>query len=84
MRFPAARSATRAAVSRFVKGSTAGPDADARTKFGSDLVAAAYDATGSELSEVRLAGVNVYDFTAGMLSWGAHVAAAGSPRGAAR
>jgi short subunit dehydrogenase-like uncharacterized protein len=78
MRIPGARSATRAAVSRFVKGSTGGPDADARTKSSSFVVAAAYDGTGNELSQARLAGVNVYDFTAGMLSWGAQRAAAGA------
>jgi short subunit dehydrogenase-like uncharacterized protein len=81
MRIPGARSATRAAVTRFVKGSTGGPDADARTKSGSYVVAAAYDGTGSELSEARLTGVNVYDFTAGMLSWGAQRAAAGALQG---
>jgi short subunit dehydrogenase-like uncharacterized protein len=78
MRIPGARSATRAAVTRFVKGSTGGPDADARKKSGSYVVAAAYDGTGNELSEARLTGVNVYDFTAGMLSWGAQRAAAGA------
>jgi short subunit dehydrogenase-like uncharacterized protein len=81
MRIPAGRSAVRAAVTRFVKGSTGGPDADARRKSGSYIVAAAHDGTGSELSEVRLAGVNVYDFTAGMLAWGAQRAAAGALQG---
>jgi short subunit dehydrogenase-like uncharacterized protein len=80
MRIPAARSATRAAVTRFVKGSTGGPDADTRAKSGSLVVAAAYDGAGSELSQARLAGVNVYDFTAGMLCWGARRAAAGALR----
>jgi hypothetical protein len=32
------------------------------------IVAEAYDATGGRLSEVRLTGVNVYDFTAGILA----------------
>jgi len=81
MRIPGARSAMRAAVIRFVKGSTGGPDADARTKSGSYVVAAACDVTGSEFSEARLTGVNVYDFTAGMLSWGAQHAAAGALQG---
>lgn len=76
MRIPAARSATRAAVNRFAKGSTGGPDQDTRAKSGSYVVAAAYDGTGNELSEASLTGVNVYDFTAGMLSWGAQRAAA--------
>jgi short subunit dehydrogenase-like uncharacterized protein len=81
MRRPRARRVTRAAVSRFVKGSTGGPDANARTKSSSYIVAEAHDATGSRLSEVRLTGVNVYDFTAGILAWGAHRAAAGALQG---
>lgn len=78
MRIPGARSATKTAMTRFVKGSTGGPDADTRAKSGSFVVAAAYDGTGSKLSQARLSGVNVYDFTAGMLSWGAQRAAAGA------
>jgi short subunit dehydrogenase-like uncharacterized protein len=81
MRIPAARSTTRAAVGRFVKGSTGGPDADARARSGTYVVAVAYDHTGAELSQVRLTGVNVYDFTAGILSWGADRAAAGALQG---
>ena len=81
MRIPAARSATRAAVTRFVKGSTGGPDADARRKSGSYIIAAAHDDTGRELSEVRLTGLNVYDFTADILAWGAQRAAAGALQG---
>jgi short subunit dehydrogenase-like uncharacterized protein len=81
MRMPRARRTTRAAVSRFVKGSTGGPDTNARTKSSSYIVAEAHDATGSRLSGVRLTGVNVYDFTAGILAWGAHRAAAGAVQG---
>jgi short subunit dehydrogenase-like uncharacterized protein len=81
MRIPGARSATRSAVTRFIKGSTGGPDAEARSRSGSYVVAAAYDVTGTKLAEVRLAGVNVYDFTAQMLSWGAQCAAAGGLQG---
>jgi short subunit dehydrogenase-like uncharacterized protein len=81
MRRPRPRRATRAAVSRFVKGSTGGPDANARTKSSSYIVAEAYDANGSRLSDVRLTGVNVYDFTAGILAWGAQRAAAGALQG---
>jgi short subunit dehydrogenase-like uncharacterized protein len=78
MRIPGARSATQAAVGRLVKGSTGGPDAEARARSGTYVAAVAYDRTGRELSQVRLTGVNVYDFTAGMLSWGADRAAAGA------
>jgi short subunit dehydrogenase-like uncharacterized protein len=77
MRVPRLRSATRSAVGRFLKGSTGGPDAEARSRSRSSIVAVAYDTAGHQLSEVRLAGVNVYDFTAGMLAWGAERAAAG-------
>jgi short subunit dehydrogenase-like uncharacterized protein len=81
MRIPAAQTAMRAAVNRLVKGSSGGPDADARKTSGSYLVAAAHDGSGNQLSEVRLSGVNAYDFTAGMLAWGAQAAAAGALSG---
>ena len=81
MRLPGARPASQAAITRFVKGSTGGPDAGTRAKSGSYVVAAAYDAAGRHLSEVRLTGVNPYDFTADMLAWGADRAAAGALRG---
>jgi hypothetical protein len=54
------------------------PTYDARAKSGVYVAAVAYDRTGRELSQVRHTGVNVYDFTAGMLSWGADRAAAGA------
>ena len=57
-------------TSRFVRGSTGGPDAQARSKSGSHVVGAAYDAGGNQLSEIHLTGVNGYDFTAEMLAWG--------------
>jgi short subunit dehydrogenase-like uncharacterized protein len=60
------------AANRFVKGSTGGPDAEERSKSGSHIVAASYDAGGHQLSEVHLTGVNGYDFTAEILAWGAH------------
>ena len=66
---------------RFVKGSTGGPDKEARARSGSHIVGAAYDAAGNQLSEVHLAGVNGYDFTAEMLAWGAARVAAGGLRG---
>jgi short subunit dehydrogenase-like uncharacterized protein len=78
MRLPRARSAARSAVSHLLKGSTGGPDADARSASRSYIVATAHDARGDWLSEVRLHGVNVYDFTAGMLAWGAERAAGGA------
>jgi short subunit dehydrogenase-like uncharacterized protein len=68
-------------VARTVKGSSGGPDAEARAQSGSLVVAEAADASGRVLARVQLSGVNGYDFTAGMLAWGAHAAAAGRLRG---
>jgi short subunit dehydrogenase-like uncharacterized protein len=70
-RVPGARTGMQAIAARFVKGSTGGPDAEARSRSGSYVVAEAYGAGGDLLSEVRLAGVNGYDFTARLLAWGA-------------
>ena len=66
---------------RFVKGSTGGPDAEARSKSSSHVVAIAYDAAGRELAEARLSGVNGYTFTGRMLAWGAQRAAEGALQG---
>jgi short subunit dehydrogenase-like uncharacterized protein len=63
--------------SRLAKGSTGGPDAQARARGGSHVVGAAYDAAGRQLSEVHLTGVDAYTFTGKMLAWGAERAAAG-------
>jgi short subunit dehydrogenase-like uncharacterized protein len=62
-------------------GSTGGPDAEARAKVGSLVVAEAFDARGTRLSAVRLKGVNPYDFTAAVLAWGAETAAGGGLQG---
>jgi short subunit dehydrogenase-like uncharacterized protein len=63
-------------------GSSGGPDAEARAKVGSLVVAEAFDARGTRLSAVRLKGVNPYDFTAAVLAWGAETAAGGGLQGA--
>jgi short subunit dehydrogenase-like uncharacterized protein len=77
-RVPGARNAINALIKPLApKGSTGGPDAEARAKVGSLIVAEAFDARGTQLSAVRLQGVNPYDFTAAMLAWGAQTAAAG-------
>jgi short subunit dehydrogenase-like uncharacterized protein len=81
-RVPGVRDVLGEVVARAVKGSTGGPDADARAGSSSLVVAEAADATGRILARVRLAGVNGYDFTAGMLAWGARAAAAGRIHGA--
>ncbi len=81
MKLPGARAATTALTGRLVKGSTGGPDAAARAKSSSHIVGVAYDAAGTQLSEVHIAGVNGYDFTGRILAWGAAVAASDGLRG---
>jgi short subunit dehydrogenase-like uncharacterized protein len=62
---------------RFVKGSTGGPDEEMRAKSGSYAIATVLDDADRELAEVRVEGGNAYDFTFGVLAWGASVAAKG-------
>lgn len=76
-RVPGVKRGLQALLARAIKGSTGGPDAAARAKSGSIVVAEARDAGGSVLASVRLEGVNGYDFTAGMLAWAAETMAAG-------
>jgi short subunit dehydrogenase-like uncharacterized protein len=71
----------KAAGGRFVKGSSGGPDAEARSKSGSHIVAIAYDGAGRELAEVHVSGVDGYTFTGRILAWGAHRAAEGGVQG---
>ena len=75
-RVPGAKGALAALVGRGAKGSTGGPDAARRARTGQLAVAQAFAADGTVLSEVRLEGANVYDFTAAILAWGAERAAA--------
>jgi short subunit dehydrogenase-like uncharacterized protein len=77
MKVPGVEKLWKSATERFVKGSTGGPDAAARAKSGSHIVAIAYDAAGRPLSEVHLKGVNGYTFTGRMLAWAAERAASG-------
>jgi short subunit dehydrogenase-like uncharacterized protein len=76
-KLPGAERLFGAVTDRVVKGSTGGPDATERARSGSHVVAVAYDATGKELSEVHLSGVDGYTFTGAILAWGAERAAAG-------
>jgi short subunit dehydrogenase-like uncharacterized protein len=78
---PGARGALEGVFGRVVKGSTGGPDAAARATNTSLVFAEAYDASGAQLAQVRLEGVNGYDLTAGFLAWGAITAAAGGLQG---
>jgi short subunit dehydrogenase-like uncharacterized protein len=56
---------------RFVKGSTGGPDAEARARSGSLVVAEAYAPNGALLARVEMKGPNGYTFTGDVLAWGA-------------
>ena len=76
-RLPGVTGAADGLLRRVVKGSTGGPDAQARARTRSLVIGAAYDAAGAKLGEARLLGVNPYDFTGPMLAWGAQRAAAG-------
>ncbi|MEA2402092.1 MAG: hypothetical protein QOK00_2495 [Thermoleophilaceae bacterium] len=78
---PGASTALKALGGRFVKGSTGGPDAEARAKSGSHIVAIAYDSAGRELAEAHLKGVDGYTFTGRILAWGAQRAAEGGLQG---
>ena len=80
-KLPGARSLYDAAASRLVKGSSGGPDAEARSKFSSHIVGMAYDAAGNELAEVHVTGIDGYTFTGRILAWGAQRAAAGALKG---
>jgi short subunit dehydrogenase-like uncharacterized protein len=80
-RVPVLGTLHRDVLRRVVKGSSGGPDAAARKRSGSYVVAAAYGANGAQLAEVPLTGVNGYDFTGRMLAWGAEQALAGGLQG---
>jgi short subunit dehydrogenase-like uncharacterized protein len=81
MKVPGMERLWSAAGERLVQGSSGGPDAEARSKSGSHIVAIAYDAAGRALSEVHLSGVDGYTFTGRMLAWGADRVAAGGLKG---
>ena len=80
-KLPGATEVLDAVFSRLVKGSTGGPDAAARAKSTSVVLAEARDPGGSVLATVRLEGINGYDLTARFLAWGAATAAAGGLQG---
>jgi short subunit dehydrogenase-like uncharacterized protein len=78
---PGASQLLKLAGERLVKGSSGGPDAAARKKSGSHIVAIAYDGAGRELAEVHVTGVDGYTFTGRVLAWGAQLAAEGGLQG---
>ncbi len=81
MKIPGAEQAWASLAERLGKGSTGGPDADARARAGSHIVAIAYDSAGQELAEVHVSGVEGYTYTGRMLAWGADRVANGGLRG---
>jgi short subunit dehydrogenase-like uncharacterized protein len=80
-RVPGMSSAFNALTQRFVKGSTGGPDAEARARSGSHYLAIARDGAGKPLAEVHLEGPNGYTITGALLAWGAGVASRGGLKG---
>jgi short subunit dehydrogenase-like uncharacterized protein len=78
---PGTREGLQGLFGRLVKGSTGGPDAAARATSRSVVLAEAFDAGGTRLSDVRLEGIDAYDLTANFLAWGAETAAAGGLQG---
>ena len=66
---------------KLAKGSSGGPDEELRSQSGSHITAFAYDASGRQLSEVHVSGLDAYTFTGRILAWGADRAAAGALRG---
>ncbi len=80
-KIPGVRAGLGALSSKFVTGSTGGPDAAARAGSRSIVCAVTYDRSGKQLSSVRLKGPNGYDLTAAFLAWGAEQVAAGKVSG---
>jgi hypothetical protein len=74
---PGVKAALNSGAGRFVKGSTGGPDAEARSRTGAHAVAVASDAGGRPLATVHLQGTNPYTFTGDILAWGAQAALEG-------
>jgi short subunit dehydrogenase-like uncharacterized protein len=60
------------------EGSTGGPDAEARSRSRSLIVADARSASGELIHRVEMQGPNGYDFTARILAWASVQAAQGA------
>jgi short subunit dehydrogenase-like uncharacterized protein len=76
-RIPGVKRGLDAMFGRFVSTSTGGPDAEARARASSVIIAIAYGPGGEELSTVEVRGASAYTFTGRVLAWGAAAAAAG-------
>jgi short subunit dehydrogenase-like uncharacterized protein len=70
-RLPGASRLIDRATGRLLRNASGGPDATARARMTSRVVAVARDARGSELATARLEGVDAYTLTARLLVWGA-------------
>ncbi|MGZ6696158.1 MAG: saccharopine dehydrogenase family protein [Solirubrobacteraceae bacterium] len=80
-RLPGVRDGLDALSGRLLRGSSGGPDARSRATHRTFVIAEAFDGAGGLLSESLVEGVNAYDFTAGVLAWGAQAAASGAVQG---
>jgi short subunit dehydrogenase-like uncharacterized protein len=79
---PGVKTVFGAVMGRVTKGSSGGPDAEARAGSGSRVVAEASDENGEVLARVLLRGPNGYTFTGDIIAWAAQRAAAGALEGA--
>ncbi len=70
-RVPGVQSGAEGLLDRFLKGSTGGPDAAARSRSASLVVAEARTANGEILASSTLRGPNPYTYTADILAWAA-------------
>ncbi len=77
---PGAASLLSSAAARF-RGSAGGPDADARARGASLVVAEVSDADGRTLARVELTGPSPYTLTGRLLAWAATTALAGAVHG---
>ena len=70
-KLPGAKSLISGGLSKLVKGSTGGPNAEERAGSRSLVVAEALAANGTVINRVELEGPNGYDLTASFLTWAA-------------
>jgi short subunit dehydrogenase-like uncharacterized protein len=70
-RVPGASSLIDRATGRLLRNAGGGPNASARARMSSRIVAVARDARGREVGAARLEGVDAYTLTARLLAWGA-------------
>jgi short subunit dehydrogenase-like uncharacterized protein len=76
-KIPGVRQATNAAVGRFVKTSTGGPDEESRQGGGSLFAAEALNEAGKVIATAGAEGISGYEFTGLFLAWAAEATATG-------